>query len=129
MTKRTQPGRPHSVLVTNATYLGLLSPAGTGFSSCGERQLTGWDVEPCEDDQGLTIYVRDLASGGVATASGIVADGQQRGRCEMTPTAAILRRDVGGVASTLRVEVLAHASVERRILELHNPAGEPRELE
>ena len=129
MTLPVQTDPLHAALVTNGSYRCLLSPAGTGFSSDGERQLTAWEGDPCEDDAGFYIYVYDPAADRLATASGALLPGQDIGGWRPGPNGVVLERSVHGVESTLRLEVLADAPVERRILRLHNPGTDTRQLE
>src|SRR5882724_9681502 len=117
------------VFLSNGTYTCFFTPAGTGFSSVGDCQLTSWRDDPCEDDLGFYIYVRDRRSGAVTTACGAALAGQERGRWEVEATAAVLHRTHAGVESTLRLEVLEDRPVERRRLRLRNAGREPRELE
>jgi len=117
------------VFLSNGTYTCFFTPAGTGFSSLGDCQLTSWRDDPCEDDLGFYVYVRDRRSGAVTTACGAVLAGQERGRWEVEATA-------GGAAPNpcgRRVDAAARGArgptVERRRLRLRNAGREPRELE
>jgi cellobiose phosphorylase len=64
------------IWISNGTYGALLTARGTGFSVYGEQLLTSWQDDPCEDDLGFTIFLRDPASGDLWTACGAPIAGQ-----------------------------------------------------
>lgn len=112
------PAPVAAIVASNGTYHCVLSPAGTGFSAYGDRLLTSWTGDPCEDELGLYIYVRDEASGRLSTASGApLGDG---GALSTDAMGAVLEREHGDYLSAVRLEVLADAPVERRRVRLRN---------
>ncbi len=115
--------------VSNGSYGCLLTPAGTGFSSYRGCQLTSWRDDPSEDDLGFYVYLRDLATGTVTTASGATLPGQPGGRWQRDAAAVSLVRTHAGLESTLRLEVLAERPVERRTLRLVNRGSTARDIE
>ena len=118
-----------SLLASNGTYRCFLTPAGTGFSSYRGCQLTSWRDDVSEDDLGFYIYVRDVGTGAIGTASGAVLAGQPSGLWTVDDHGALLARRHGNVDSTMRLEVLADHPVERRILRLTNSGAAECELE
>jgi N,N'-diacetylchitobiose phosphorylase len=116
------------VVASNGSYACFLTPAGTGFSSYGNYQLTSWRDDPCEDDLGFYIYLRDLQTHSLTTACGAMLAGQAPGSWHPDATGVVIHRTHDGVVSTVRVEVLADRPVERRIVRLTNAGHGPREF-
>ena len=118
-----------TLLLSNGTYSTVVTPTGTGFSMYGSYLLTSWQDDPCEDEYGFTIYVRDPASGAAWTVCGAaLADGPDRiVAAGATGVMIDCRKDA--IESSVRVEVLRDAPVERRRLTLRNRGSAPCELE
>jgi N,N'-diacetylchitobiose phosphorylase len=117
------------VVASNGLYRCLLSPMGTGFSSYGDHQLTSWTADPCEDELGFYIYVRDPAAGVVATACGLPLGHASSGTWSSDPTGAEIQRQHGDLETRVRLEVLSEAPVERRIVRLQNRGSASRTVE
>jgi N,N'-diacetylchitobiose phosphorylase len=117
------------IVASNGTYACFLTPAGTGFSSYRDCQLTNWRDDPCEDDLGFYIYLRDLRTSSLTTACGAVLAGQEPGSWHPDATGAALHRTHDDVESIVRLEVLADRPIERRIVRLTNVGHELREFE
>jgi N,N'-diacetylchitobiose phosphorylase len=127
VTDRSASAAP--LFVSNGTYGVLLTPTGTGFSSYRDYLLTSWQDDPCEDDLGFYVYVRDLASGALFTACGATLAAQHPGSWHPDDAGAVLRRSHGGIDARVRLEVLADVPAERRSVRLRNTGREARELE
>jgi cyclic beta-1,2-glucan synthetase len=117
------------IWLSNGTYGALMTPGGTGFSLYRDQLLTSWLDDPCEDDLGFTIYVRDLGSGAVWTACGAPLSGCDPGMLCLDGPGVVLRRSHGEVESSLHLGVLAQAPAERRRLRLCNQGAGVREFE
>jgi cellobiose phosphorylase len=48
--------------LSNGRFVSLITPAGTGFATCGDVGLTRWSGDFTEDSEGWFMYVRDLES-------------------------------------------------------------------
>ncbi len=117
------------LLISNGTYSTVLTPTGTGFSMYGNHLLSSWQDDPCEDEYGFTIYVRDRATGARWTACGAgLADGPAR-VVTAGATGAMIACQRNAIETTVRLEVLRDAAVERRTLSLTNRAATACTLE
>ncbi|HEY7426134.1 MAG TPA: glucoamylase family protein [Gemmataceae bacterium] len=56
------PG-PRTHLLSNGQYLVMVTNAGSGFSRCGDLDVTRWREDYTRDDWGQFCYLRDLSSG------------------------------------------------------------------
>jgi cyclic beta-1,2-glucan synthetase len=117
------------IWISNGTYGALLTARGTGFSVYAEQLLSSWQDDPCEDDLGFTVFVRELAGGDLWTACGAPLAAQDAGVLSLGADAAVLERRHGDLGTRLEFEVLAAAPVERRRLTITNHGTQARELE
>jgi N,N'-diacetylchitobiose phosphorylase len=117
------------ILLWNGTYAALLTAGGTGFSIYREHLLTSWQDDPCEDDLGFTVYLRDALSGATWTACGAAFAGCDPGVLWASPGGAVLDRRQNEIGSRVKLEVLAKFAVERHALTLTNHGVEAREIE
>ncbi|HMD74709.1 MAG TPA: hypothetical protein VKG05_12675 [Steroidobacteraceae bacterium] len=117
------------IWISNGTYGALLTPRGTGFSLYGGQLLTEWQDDPCEDDLGFTIFLRDLASSRLWTACGAPLPGCETGALSLEAGTAVLERRHGELSARLEFEVLSQAPLERRRLQLTNHGAQVREIE
>jgi cyclic beta-1,2-glucan synthetase len=117
------------VWVSNGAYGALLTAGGTGFSVYRDRLLTAWLDDPCEDDLGFTIFVRDLSAGAVWTACGASLPGCDPGVLVADAAGVVLSRRRADISSRLQLSVLQDLPVERRQLTLTNHGTQVRELE
>jgi N,N'-diacetylchitobiose phosphorylase len=117
------------IWISNGTYGALLTPRGTGFSLYGGQLLTGWQDDPCEDDLGFTIFVREFASTNLWTACGAPLPGCETGTLSRDAGTAVLERRHGEMSARLELEVLSQAPLERRRLRLTNHGAQVREIE
>jgi cyclic beta-1,2-glucan synthetase len=117
------------LLLWNGRYGALLTAGGTGFSIYREHLLTGWQDDPCEDDLGFTIYLRDALNGATWTACGAAFAGCDPGVLSVQASSAVLSRRQNDIGSRVQIEVLAQSPVERHGLTLTNHGAEAREIE
>ncbi len=118
-----------AIWISNGAYGTLLTARGTGFSLFGEHLLTSWQDDPCEDDLGFTIFVRELESTTLWTACGAPRLGCEPGAYTAQASAALLERRHGELSARLELNVLAQAPVERRRLMITNHGARAREIE
>jgi cyclic beta-1,2-glucan synthetase len=117
------------IWLSNGTYAALMTPGGTGFSLYRDQLLSSWQDDPCEDELGFTVYVRDLASGAIWTVCGASLPGCDPGMLCLDAEGVVLRRVHADVESSLHLGVLAQAPAERRRLRLCNQGAGVREFE
>src|SRR5262249_15255526 len=60
---------PRTQLLSNGTYNVMITTAGSGYSNCGENAVTRWREDVTRDNWGTFIYLRDVRSGAVWSAS------------------------------------------------------------
>lgn len=118
-----------TVWLFNGSYGALLTAAGTGFSLFTDHLLTNWEDDPCRDEFGFTVFLREAQSAEVWTACGAAMPGCDSGTIEPQQAGAILARRHGDIVSRIQLEVLADAPVERRRLSLTNLGANARSIE
>ncbi|HZG56247.1 GH36-type glycosyl hydrolase domain-containing protein [Paenibacillus sp.] len=60
---------PEACVLSNGTFTTVVTNAGTGFSRYEERAVTRWREDPVKDPWGSYVYVRDVASDRLWSAS------------------------------------------------------------
>src|SRR5690606_4738441 len=100
----------------------LLTGAGSGCSTWGDVQLTGWDGSRLEDDAGWFIYLRDRERGTVWSvgAQPCGLDGVEAYAAHGDEGGVVITRRQHGVEARLAVCVLPDADAELRRLTLRN---------
>jgi cellobiose phosphorylase len=130
MLDRLHDPTPHARLLSNGRYAVLLTGAGAGASTWGERALTVWSADRTEDRDGLFVYLRDLDRGHVWSAGhqpvGRRADAYA---AEWTPGRMTITRTDDGIEAALAVAVAPDADVELRRLHLRNRSRRARRIE
>jgi cyclic beta-1,2-glucan synthetase len=117
-------------LLSNGRYTVMLTAAGSGYSLWGGVAVTRWREDATCDDWGSYIFLRDVASGAVWSASfqpsGVEPDAHSvsfnEDRAEFT------RRD-GSLTTTLEVLVSAEDDAEVRRVSIANSGTRAREIE
>jgi cyclic beta-1,2-glucan synthetase len=126
---------PHSTtpathLLSNGNYTVMLTAAGSGYTTWGELAITRWREDSVCDDWGSYVFLRDVASGEVWTATyqsiGIEPEAYKVTFKE--DSAEFARRDAG-LATNLQVVVSAEDDAEVRRIAISNCGDEPREIE
>jgi cyclic beta-1,2-glucan synthetase len=121
---------PDTQLLSNGRYSVMLTAAGSGFSMCRDFAITRWREDPTCDDWGSYIFLRDVRSGDVWSATlqptGAAPDVYDvvfnEDRAEFS------RRD-GTVATELEIVVSAEDDAEVRRLTISNSGLRPLEIE
>ncbi|HEX6939118.1 MAG TPA: hypothetical protein VF158_06870, partial [Longimicrobiales bacterium] len=127
-----KPAGPEAVLLSNGRYAVLLSATGAGFSAFEGLALTRWAPDPTRDADGFFVYLRDIETGRLrsATARPVIGrpeayrfefDGGRARFASATPDAELELR--------LEVCVAPDVAAELRRLTLVNRGARTRRLE
>ncbi|WP_242359884.1 GH36-type glycosyl hydrolase domain-containing protein [Anaeromyxobacter sp. SG17] len=121
---------PHAQFLSNGSYTAVVTNAGGGASFCGERAVTRWRRDATRDLGGQYLYLRDVRSGRVwsATHQPTARAGGDDVVTFTIDKATFQRRD-DDLATRLDVAVSPEDDVEVRRLEVTNLGDRPRELE
>ena len=104
-------------------------PSGTGFSMQGEDLLTAWQDDPCDDQFGFTIYLREVESQAAWSACGAPLEGGVARRVTASATDVTIDTTCGRLDCSVRIEVLADRAAERRVVALTNRGASDQLLE
>ncbi len=121
---------PATQLLSNGRYAVMLTAAGSGYSTWGELAVTRWREDAVCDDWGSFVFLRDVASGLVWTAT-YQSMGIEPETYRVTfneDSAEFARRD-GGFITNLQVLVSAEDDAEVRRVTISNCSDGPREIE
>ncbi|MCL7454492.1 MAG: hypothetical protein M8467_15750 [Anaerolineae bacterium] len=121
---------PEALLLGNGRYRVLVTAAGGGYSSWGrEMDLTRWSADTTLDDWGTWIYLQDLDTGDLwsATPQPVPGAGEHQ-TVRFTGHLAEFNRQENGISARTEVSVPPDADVELRLLTLTNHGEEPRHL-
>lgn len=121
---------PATHLLSNGQYTTMLTVAGSGYSRWGDLAITRWREDTTCDDYGSYLYLRDVRSGAVWSATyqptGMEPDDYQvifnEDRAEFT------RRD-GRLTTSVQVLVSAEDDAEVRRVSISNTSLHEREIE
>jgi cyclic beta-1,2-glucan synthetase len=121
---------PRTHLLSNGRYAVMLTAAGSGYSRCDGLAITRWREDPTRDHWGTYVFLRDVESGQVWSAThqpvGVEADAYTATFFE--DRAEFHRRD-GTVTTTLEVVVSPEDNAELRRVSLTNFGAAAREIE
>jgi len=121
---------PATQLLSNGRYSVMLTAAGSGYSTWHDLAVTRWREDATCDDLGSYIFLRDVASGEVWSAT-YQPIGVEPEMYEVTfneDRTEFSRRD-GGLSTTLEVLVSAEDDAEVRRVTISNFGDQPREVE
>ncbi len=121
---------PATHILSNGRFTTMLTVAGSGYSRWGDLAITRWREDATCDDYGSYIYLRDVRSGAVWSATyqptGVEPDDYQvvfsEDRAEFT------RRN-GRLTTTVEVLVSAEDDAEVRRVSISNTSPYEREIE
>ncbi|HEX9052216.1 MAG TPA: glucoamylase family protein, partial [Anaeromyxobacter sp.] len=121
---------PHAQFLSNGNYTTVVTNAGGGTSFCRGRAVTRWRQDATRDPGGQYLYLRDVRSGRVwsATHQPTATDGQDD-VVVFTMEKATFERRLDEVGTKLDVAVSPEDDVEVRRLEVTNHGDRARELE
>jgi cyclic beta-1,2-glucan synthetase len=129
LTTPNTPG-PRTHLLSNGRYLVMVTNAGSGFSRCGDLDVTRWREDYTRDDYGQFCYIRDLQSG-LLWSAGHQPVCRPAKEYEVVYSAdkAEFRRMDGAIATHLEITVASEHCVEVRRVTLANHDRRPHDLE
>jgi cyclic beta-1,2-glucan synthetase len=114
------PG-PRTHLLSNGHYLVMVTNAGSGFSRCGDLDVTRWREDFTRDDHGQFCYLRDRRSGLVWSAGHQpICRPTKHYEVVYSADKAEFRRTDAAVATHLEITVAPEHSAEVRRLTLTN---------
>ncbi|MGH8214984.1 MAG: GH36-type glycosyl hydrolase domain-containing protein [Rhodanobacteraceae bacterium] len=121
---------PEVHLLSNGNYHVMLTQTGAGYSRWRDLALTRWRGDAASDDEGLFVYLRDVDSDQVWSATRQPV-GDAGGTCSATfsQARAEFHRNDFGIATELLVAVSAEDDIELRRLRLTNRTLKTRTLD
>jgi cyclic beta-1,2-glucan synthetase len=121
---------PHAQFLSNGNYTAVVTNAGGGASYCRGRAVTRWRQDATRDPGGQYLYLRDVRSGRVwsATHQPTARDAEDDVVAFTMEKATFQRRDEE-IGTRLDVAVSPEDDVEVRRLEVTNHGDRVRELE
>jgi cyclic beta-1,2-glucan synthetase len=129
LTTPNTPG-PRTHLLSGGQYLVMVTNAGSGFSRCGDLDVTRWREDYTRDDHGQFCYIRDLTSGILwSAAHHPVCRPAKQYEVVYSADKADFRRTDGAIATHLEITVSTEHSAEVRRLTLTNHDRRPHDLE
>jgi cyclic beta-1,2-glucan synthetase len=121
---------PHAQFLSNGHYTAVVTNAGGGTSFCRGRAVTRWRQDATRDPGGQYLYLRDVRSGRVWSATHQpIATAAKDDVVTFTMEKATFERREDDVATRLDVAVSPEDDVEVRRLEVTNHGDRARELE
>ena len=121
---------PRTHLLSNGRYAVMVTAAGSGYSRWRDVAVTRWREDVTRDSWGSYLFLRDMASGAVWSAShqpsGAEADSYEVTFAE--DHAEFLRRD-GSITTGLTIVVSAEHDAEIRRVTLTNLGSHDRQIE
>ncbi|MDQ5846800.1 MAG: hypothetical protein M3539_16055, partial [Acidobacteriota bacterium] len=121
---------PRTQLLSNGTYNVMITTAGAGYSNCGANAVTRWREDVTRDNWGTFIYLRDVRSGAVwsATRQPVLKRPQSYEVAFSEDKADFWRTD-DGVTTHMEIVVSAEDNAEVRRVSLTNNSQRMREIE
>jgi cyclic beta-1,2-glucan synthetase len=121
---------PHAQFLSNGSYTTVVTNAGGGASFCRGRVVTRYREDATRDPGSQFIYLRDVRSGSVWSATHHPVGGEPEDYLVtfLAEKASFSRRD-DGIATLLDVAVSTEDDVEVRRLAVTNHSDRSREIE
>ncbi|MCU0240962.1 MAG: carbohydrate-binding protein, partial [Vicinamibacteria bacterium] len=121
---------PHAQFLSNGNYTAVVTNAGGGASFCRGRVVTRYRQDPTRDPGSQYIYLRDVRSGSVwsATFHPMGNEPQDYSAAFLIDKATFRRRE-DDVATHLDIAVSTEHDVEVRRLAVTNHSDRPREID
>ena len=127
-TPHTLSPRPH--LISNGSYVVMITNAGGGYSLRQQTALTRWREDLTTDAWGSFCYLRDLDSGLVwSTAYLPTAHEPDEYECTFAPDRAVFRRVDVSIETRTEIVVSPEDDVELRRVSVTNLGTTPRRLD
>ncbi len=120
----------HAQVLSNGSYVAILTNAGGGASLCRDRAVTRWRKDRTRDPGSQFLYLRDVHSGDVwsATHQPIGKDADVY-LVEFLSEKATFERHDHDIEARLEVAVSPEDDAEVRRISLTNRSDRPREIE
>jgi cellobiose phosphorylase len=121
---------PHTQFLSNGSYVAAVTNAGGGFSRWRDLAITRWREDRTSDWVGQAIYLRDVRSGAVWSAT-YQPTCQEPDEYLVTFASdrTVFRRVDHGIELQMEISVSSEDDVEIRRVSLTNPTDRPREIE
>ncbi len=127
-TPHTLSPRPH--LLSNGSYVVMVTNAGGGYSRRQQTTLTRWREDVTTDAGGSFLYVRDLDSRAVWSAGYLpTAHEPDEYECTFAPDRAVIRRVDQDIETRTEIVVSPEDDAELRRVSVTNLGTEPRRLD
>jgi cyclic beta-1,2-glucan synthetase len=121
---------PHAQVLSNGSYVAIVTHGGGGASRCHGRAVTRWREDPTGDPGSQFVYLRDVHSGAVWSAAyQPTAREPDRYTVEFYADKAIFERLDFDIATRLEIAVSPGDDAEVRRISLTNHSDRPREIE
>ena len=121
---------PRTQLLSNGTYNVMVTTAGGGYSTCGANAVTRWREDVTRDNWGNFIYLRDVRSGSVWSATHQpVLKRPQSYEVSFSEDKADFWRSDAGIVTHTEIVVSAEDNAEVRRVSLTNNSTRTREIE
>jgi cyclic beta-1,2-glucan glucanotransferase len=121
---------PRTQLLSNGTYNVMVTTAGAGYSNSGANAVTRWREDVTRDNWGIFIYLRDVRSGVVWSATRQpVGRRPQSYEVAFSEDKADFWRSDDGVTTHTEIVVSAEDNAEVRRVSLTNNSQRTREIE
>ena len=115
--------------LSNGRLTTLLTNSGGGYSRWGGVDLTRWRPDPTQESSGQWLYLADLTSAELWSATKLpVSGGAEKDTVTFLPHMVVYGREVGGIGSRLEVSLAPEDDVEIRRLSLHNLTDRARTM-
>ena len=121
---------PRTQLLSNGSYLVVVTTAGSGFSVCGGIAISRWREDVTRDHWGSFCYLRDVRSGAVWSAGHLPVPGKpQSYEVALSEEKAEFRRSDSGIVTRTEVIVSPEDNTELRRIRVTNNTNRTREIE
>jgi cyclic beta-1,2-glucan synthetase len=121
---------PHAGFLSNGNYVAVVTNGGGGASFCRGRAVTRSRRDATRDPGSQFIYLRDVRTGSVWSATAQPVIGEPRDYLvTLAPERATFRRLHDGIATNLEIAVSPEDDVEVRRIAIMNRSDRTRELE
>jgi cyclic beta-1,2-glucan synthetase len=121
---------PQTHLLSNGRYSVMVTAAGAGYSRWGDVAVTRWSGDATRDDSGSFVFLRDVASGDVWSATyqpaGVEPDSYE---AVFSEDRAEFARTDASIATRMEIVVSPEDDAEARRVSITNNGFRPREID
>jgi cyclic beta-1,2-glucan synthetase len=127
---RLDTDTPRTHLLSNGTYNVMVTAAGAGYSNCGPNAVSRWREDVTRDNWGSFIYLRDVRSGDVWSASyQPILKRPNSYEVAFSEDKADFWRTDAGITTHMEILISAEDNAEVRRVSLTNNSQRTREIE